>query len=610
MGALTDLGGNYPEYELNELKTFSPPGEQQNPRSSSGSSDSRIFNQDDPSWRDQQQWSYPSASSPAQFIPVSEINRLAPAEAIEKARRKFQWKQATWLPQSLDRWLIKNHLKVIEVPPTNASFKFRAQRLVKEFKSKGIPSLLSEAEINQVAETVAKEQVSLLQQAYNEGSITLLRPKIEASTFQYFAQRVANQNVSKLQETEPIAIKGAVKISQSGINNSGVDCYLNSALQVLKDRFENQTEEQQDQSLKAIRAKSYFRASPPLASFLKGLFDATDSTKALLLRDDVRQLLIAKKVGDPIAKNITTNGKSCRQADASEALLALMEVASMPLLSFQETLADEEPRGVQERILPLNLSSEGSELTIDGLITANLTEQVDHKGAVKEKKRTFADQTAPLEQLTLQLNRFTPPSGRKEDPQKVSRPISGVTQPCTITRNIDLGTAGWPIPTDIITQYTPTSIICHLGESMNSGHYVTYRQKEEKWYLINDDKVEEINLNDAPQPSFGKIPDAGNSNGGEKEMTHQEFIERNAYVINYRNIAPPCLSLIKKSEEIIEHNRAPTTENSRATSININSGPSDDDNNEEEKSSNSTTNIPKEINDALTRLPYDQAFRD
>ena len=75
------------------------------------------------------------------------------------------------------------------------------------------------------------------------------------------------------------------------------------------------------------------------------------------------------------------------------------------------------------------------------------------------------------------------------------------------------------------TSYTPTSIICHYGgESANSGHYATYRKEGENWIQLNDAQVLSVNLGDPMDPNYPNT------------MTHRQFLERNAYVINFRKV--------------------------------------------------------------------------
>jgi ubiquitin C-terminal hydrolase len=76
------------------------------------------------------------------------------------------------------------------------------------------------------------------------------------------------------------------------------------------------------------------------------------------------------------------------------------------------------------------------------------------------------------------------------------------------------------------TTYTPTSIICHYGgESANSGHYFTYRKEGDQWFWANDAQVTPVNLKD---------PIYQDRNG--KSISHQAFLERNAYVISYHKV--------------------------------------------------------------------------
>jgi hypothetical protein len=50
--------------------------------------------------------------------------------------------------------------------------------------------------------------------------------------------------------------------------------------------------------------------------------------------------------------------------------------------------------------------------------------------------------------------------------------------------------------------YEPISVVIHLGESINGGHYVNVSKIGESWYLFNDDSVKEIGNAKSAQDAF------------------------------------------------------------------------------------------------------------
>lgn len=101
--------------------------------------------------------------------------------------------------------------------------------------------------------------------------------------------------------------------------------------------------------------------------------------------------------------------------------------------------------------------------------------------------------------------------------EKLHTPITGIINNISLPTSHDDGS----IATD--TTYIPSSIICHEGgESANCGHYVTYYKRGNDWFLINDDHVTQVNL-EAPVDN-------------NPSMSHQKFLEQNAYIISYRKL--------------------------------------------------------------------------
>jgi ubiquitin carboxyl-terminal hydrolase 22/27/51 len=46
------------------------------------------------------------------------------------------------------------------------------------------------------------------------------------------------------------------------------------------------------------------------------------------------------------------------------------------------------------------------------------------------------------------------------------------------------------------SKYSIFSIVIHCGKNIQAGHYVSIIKRKEKWYMCDDDEVEEMNEND------------------------------------------------------------------------------------------------------------------
>ncbi|MFZ4116612.1 MAG: ubiquitin carboxyl-terminal hydrolase [Chthoniobacterales bacterium] len=360
--------------------------------------------------------------------------------------------------------------------------------------------------------------------------------------------------------------KNPLPIEEQGISNSGVDCYLNSALQSSRDLFHTAFRNKQEQqvALAALKKKSPYGSNSPLAAFLEGKFDARDPQAAGLLRREVRQLIEATGDGQEISENINPTGNSRAQCDAEQALRLLNDIIGIPETMIEEASdvqgRDKETKEIKEGIIPLEIQSQRPS-PLESLVTASwnddtmklrdeftneqlsvqkawslknpplsLTFQIKRFGCVKLpheeggvylKHREDHDDVNLKGKDNVEAGAFHPAyldkSGRPMA-VKLNTPITGITEP------VNVPTKG----STEQTKYTPSSIICHYGEGLaNSGHYVTYLKKGNNWYLKNDKKVTKCNDLHALSP-FG----ASGRNG--KNLTHLEFLERNAYVINYQ----------------------------------------------------------------------------
>lgn len=373
-------------------------------------------------------------------------------------------------------------------------------------------------------------------------------------------------------------LRTPVPIEHQGLYNSGVDCYLNSALQCLKDQFSNLPLEDQQLLLQSLRNRyqSYVQnlhtpeelvtATSPLVAFLEGKFDGRNHFAASLLRKEVRRIMEelsesgsnASGAAINMAENINpTNGNSRQQCDTSEALIALMEYVGTPTITIKEidTYRAGDPKAGQRReaprghdegnfILPFGVSEKPT--SVVEMIHTNWSADLDdiedpHDFFSKHnicRERFLLDPPASMA-ISLARFRMKPdPAGgwaknsRGEDivgvprlaldhngnsiPEKLHTSISRLTDDISFPTYTEDGA-----PTQ--TRYTPTSIICHYGrQSASSGHYATYLKKNEEWFLVNDSQVTQVHL-DTPMAEGAP-------------MTHRTFLEQNAYVINFKKM--------------------------------------------------------------------------
>lgn len=374
-------------------------------------------------------------------------------------------------------------------------------------------------------------------------------------------------------------LKRPAPIEHQGLHNSGVDCYLSSALQCLRRHFSSLPQGTQQVVLASLqdKYKSHLDTLPraednittvnsPLIAFLEGKFDGQNHFAAAFLRKEVQRVMqeLSQSERNPsaaateIAGSIDlTTGNSQQQCDTSEALVALMEYLETPRVVLEER----DTYHATGQVRPSDNQQErqdGGELIVPfGIEKASSLQEVihsnwiaDHTGAnaLKDpdgskhdvhKERALVN---PPDSITISLSRFRmkpdPKGGWAQDSkgkeivgvpklavdnlghpirEKLKTPISHLTDNVTFsTRNHE--------GEQTETTYAPSSIICHYGgESANSGHYATYCKEGENWFLVNDAQVTQVNL-DAPM--------AHGSN-----TTYRNFLEENAYVVNFRKIA-------------------------------------------------------------------------
>jgi ubiquitin C-terminal hydrolase len=342
-------------------------------------------------------------------------------------------------------------------------------------------------------------------------------------------------------------------LEHQGLKNSGVDCYLSSALQCLRSSIDTLPVEKREQIINSLRSQYKQSLSEkqsqsklaafgsPLAAFLEKKFDGKNPSAAAFLRQEIHGIMdglsrsggSVSEASTEIAGSIDPiTGNSKQQCDTSEALIALMDYIALPRVLLEEKdtyIVTGQPRLIEnqagrqhggELILPFSIEKSGS---FQEVIHFNWSEDITgENGIIENGKRHDIHKEKSLsnapDAITLSLKRFTAAKDTKGNfvARKLNTPISGSAD------DITFPTHG----AQKQTTYTPTSIICHYGgESANSGHYFTYRKEGDQWFWANDAQVTRVDLND---------PIYQDRNG--KSISHREFLEQNAYVISYRKV--------------------------------------------------------------------------
>jgi len=352
----------------------------------------------------------------------------------------------------------------------------------------------------------------------------------EASTIQLQLDRKANNNTS---------------IPHEGILNSGVDCYLNSTLQTMRQLFLQAPRQSKERVIASLRAgeprddQNQLHPRPFLGAFLSGHLNATDDYAVRQLRSEVRSMVKNKDYRENIDLNSCT---SKQEGDPIDYLRELLPALGGNETSFQLGTQKQKPSGEKNKTDLTNRTIPSQHLFDCSLDQDRFTEDtrmqdvIDNNFSEIKLDVLFNDtDTKPTPGLKISQKIIgVPPKSFilalkrvQTDPlagmhaTKVMPPIAGITDSIQLPAYIDQK------DTNII--YNPSAIVCHLGGAAG-GHYITFRKQPEdgQWYLLNDDKVEKINL-------------AGALNSNEKlspyypgqDITYRELIERNAIVVTY-----------------------------------------------------------------------------
>jgi hypothetical protein len=308
-------------------------------------------------------------------------------------------------------------------------------------------------------------------------------------------------------------------INTGGIHNSGVDCYLSSALQVLKALYEHDSPEAQEAICRNLEGGN------TLIGFFQGTFNATSKSNARLLRREAALVISnAESVVGEDRSNINERGDSINQADPIDSLRALLPHVGTPIrfgikrsrvengnVVESDTTELENNTRPLDRFIPCTLSLENgfTPRTMQHLVHGTLCEeryayfnetrqnedelpminaQIEEleTGVVSQNKEPSYDKIYlekkmidPIpSSLVVSIQRLYAENGNGQPPFfKAQQPIVDIAKPIQVPAYLN--------GQECSITYEPTAIICHHGDA-NEGHYITYKKESGDWYELDD----------------------------------------------------------------------------------------------------------------------------
>lgn len=296
--------------------------------------------------------------------------------------------------------------------------------------------------------------------------------------------------------------------SSGGLSRNGADCFINSSLQLYK-------------SLNKVLKDSGKSMALQNMPCLQRFFDQrlTSDRECRELRQEMAREVINKldnrtqQVRSEVLQGVIEDGTAKSQQDALEFLALLLEDTEAPPLYFEEMLinqvANESRVGNPRSSRMLSLALSDNNLTLQQLINNEFESTRSQKWNDQDSNDVGVQRQLRLREtipstVVLSLGRY------HSDGSKNITPISGVDQ------RITLPTTG----NEVDITYKPVAIICHIGESLNAGHYICFRREGNEWQLFNDSLV----LKESPYFT-------------------EDFISRNCYIIAYEVDPSPQESL-------------------------------------------------------------------
>ncbi len=327
-----------------------------------------------------------------------------------------------------------------------------------------------------------------------------------------------------------------VSLDRQGLHNNEANCFLNSAVQCLRDNIENLSKEQKEEIISNIR-KEFLLHLPedqrdsclaelgsPLAAFLEKRFDANTPAAAGLLRQEIYRLIKNSNSKNPLArdemiKNIDYEAGTSRiRSDPLQALLVFFEAVKYPCTTFKKiddqesvlnglhTVAEEQQK-IQQQLLVLDPLELGESTSIHSLLEEYL-----------KQDRYVQDLNGKNYAIHSQLQLMNPPLSfticfkrckLKPPYAPIVTRVTGITDDVFFSKATESS-----LVSSEKMRYTPISIACIRG-----GHGFLYRKINNQWISFDDKKTTFINLADEYK---------------NHRMTHRQIMESGAYFIGYK----------------------------------------------------------------------------
>ncbi len=288
------------------------------------------------------------------------------------------------------------------------------------------------------------------------------------------------QNAVKLKKLNKIHIKSktsikSVKSDIGGVKNGGNTCYIASTLQIIANT----------PSYRAALAEDRVHPHPRLAAATLGIVNKLRGGEGISIEEivDYRTELIR---AGWLRGNLIYEAS---QQDAVELLGFILDAINetSAISERHQWHADDEDPGAHSKVSPIRVLSlaglrSTGEVSLNDLIRQNigvLTTTTDTDGTLHHR-RSLTGALPPV--ITVQLNRFSYSS--------IMQRIFKLHQKITGTNQIEIPAR--LAPDGVRHVYNLTGFIVHIGQSAQSGHYISYIKKDDQWYGANDSNVEPV----------------------------------------------------------------------------------------------------------------------